>query len=380
MVEFVRILLENEVGPSHFLPTKYFMADNPRTFSLFLPEESPICDLKMDISGSCSSESPANTSPDVKPLSRAPCYLESDPDDGLRILKSPSDLEMAKSRTVHAIHPSLDNRPQAAQLISVHSHPLMSPEPSTDNESTNHFFAQDFKDIPLRLANPLGGSNRTLTPSPKRHVRLGQLDKDSASAVSSDSEADLSQYQANVGPSFQTVSLVAKPTTSLAKQKKSKFSSCSNIDEDSADERLRARQGSVESLSVRSFDDMDALSHLMSRSSSTSLIEDGATTTVRLGEASINGDPRPGRNSHTMILPDGTAREIDMKVIEPYKRVLSHGGYLKDDCQNAIVIFSCCFLPDRSRADYRYVMDSLFLCVISSSSTKADICQLICTF
>lgn len=357
------------------------MVGNPRTFSLFLPEESPICDLKMDISGSCSSDSPANTSPDLKPRSRAPSYLESDPDDGLRILKSPSDLEMVKSRTAHAIHPSLDNRPQAAQLISVHSHPLMSPDmPSLDNESTNQFFDQDFKDIPLqsplRLANPLGGSNRTLTPSPKRHVRLGLLDKDSASAVSSDSEADLSQYQANVGPSFQTVSLVAKANTSLAKQKKSKFSSCSNIDEDSADERLRPRQGSVESLSGRSFDDMDALNHLMSRSSSTSLIEDG-----KLGEAAINGGARPVRNSHTMILPDGTTREIDMKVIEPYKRVLSHGGYLKDDCQNAIVIFSCCFLPDRSRADYRYVMDSLFLCVVlSSSAYMLHFKTVFCTF
>lgn len=82
----------------------------------------------------------------------------------------------------------------------------------------------------------------------------------------------------------------------------------------------------------------------------------------------------------------GEERRIDMKVIEPYKRVgisfisikllsvallifyldfflqvLSHGGYLSAGCHNAIIVFSACFLPDRSRVDYDYVMDNLFL-------------------
>ncbi|KAJ1527034.1 hypothetical protein ONE63_008577 [Megalurothrips usitatus] len=62
----------------------------------------------------------------------------------------------------------------------------------------------------------------------------------------------------------------------------------------------------------------------------------------------------------------GEERRIDMKVIEPYKRVLSHGGYLSAGCHNAIIVFSACFLPDRSRVDYDYVMDNLFLYVLTT--------------
>jgi len=42
-------------------------------------------------------------------------------------------------------------------------------------------------------------------------------------------------------------------------------------------------------------------------------------------------------------------------------QVLSHGGYQNNDCQTAVIVFSACFLPDRSRVDYDYVMEHLFL-------------------
>ena len=89
------------------------------------------------------------------------------------------------------------------------------------------------------------------------------------------------------------------------------------------------------------------------------------------------------------VIISGLERKIDLKAIEPYKKVpaqvatftfylknklltclltvfvhlqvLSHGGYQGDDCQTAIIVFSACFLPDRSRVDYDYVMDHLFL-------------------
>ncbi|XP_064595905.1 protein prune homolog 2-like, partial [Liolophura sinensis] len=56
---------------------------------------------------------------------------------------------------------------------------------------------------------------------------------------------------------------------------------------------------------------------------------------------------------------------IDMKVVEPYKRVLSHGGYYGEGL-NAMIVFSGCYLPDRSRKDYSYVMENLFFYVIST--------------
>lgn len=61
----------------------------------------------------------------------------------------------------------------------------------------------------------------------------------------------------------------------------------------------------------------------------------------------------------------GMERKIDMKVIEPYKKVLSHGGYF-GEARHAIIVFSACYLPDRGRKDYDYVMDNLFLYVLST--------------
>nr|XP_046242083.1 uncharacterized protein LOC124057657 [Scatophagus argus] len=55
---------------------------------------------------------------------------------------------------------------------------------------------------------------------------------------------------------------------------------------------------------------------------------------------------------------------IDMKCIEPYKRVISHGGYYAE--QNAIIVFAACFLPDSNCNNYSYVMENLFLYVIST--------------
>ncbi|XP_032525282.2 protein prune homolog 2 [Danaus plexippus] len=54
----------------------------------------------------------------------------------------------------------------------------------------------------------------------------------------------------------------------------------------------------------------------------------------------------------------------DMKVIEPFKRVVSHGGY--EEGGAALIVFSACHLPDTRRPDYRYVMDNLFLYVMWS--------------
>ncbi|XP_048848304.1 protein prune homolog 2 isoform X3 [Brienomyrus brachyistius] len=55
---------------------------------------------------------------------------------------------------------------------------------------------------------------------------------------------------------------------------------------------------------------------------------------------------------------------IDMKCIGPYQRVISHGGYYGD--LNAIIVFAACFLPDSNRDNYHYIMENLFLYVIST--------------
>ncbi|KAJ4920702.1 hypothetical protein JOQ06_024621 [Pogonophryne albipinna] len=56
---------------------------------------------------------------------------------------------------------------------------------------------------------------------------------------------------------------------------------------------------------------------------------------------------------------------INMKVIEPYMRVISHGGYYSNGV-NAIIVFAACFLPDSDREEYHEIMENLFLYVIST--------------
>ncbi|XP_051975096.1 BCL2/adenovirus E1B 19 kDa protein-interacting protein 2 isoform X1 [Xyrauchen texanus] len=57
--------------------------------------------------------------------------------------------------------------------------------------------------------------------------------------------------------------------------------------------------------------------------------------------------------------------KVDMKAIEPYKRVISHGGYYGDGL-NAIIIFAVCFMPESNQPNYRYIMDNLFKYVIGT--------------
>lgn len=72
-------------------------------------------------------------------------------------------------------------------------------------------------------------------------------------------------------------------------------------------------------------------------------------------------EARDTRYWRHVTLANGQSREIDMRVIEPFQRVLSHGGYLSTGGCNAIVVFSACHLPDKGRRDYQYVMNNLFL-------------------
>ncbi|TSM52297.1 BCL2/adenovirus E1B 19 kDa protein-interacting protein 2 [Bagarius yarrelli] len=56
---------------------------------------------------------------------------------------------------------------------------------------------------------------------------------------------------------------------------------------------------------------------------------------------------------------------VDMRAIEPYKRVISHGGYYGDGL-NAIIVFAVCFMPESNQPNYRYIMDHLFKYVIGT--------------
>ncbi|XP_028911682.1 bcl-2/adenovirus E1B 19 kDa-interacting protein 2-like protein [Ornithorhynchus anatinus] len=58
-------------------------------------------------------------------------------------------------------------------------------------------------------------------------------------------------------------------------------------------------------------------------------------------------------------------QRVDMSVIEPYKKVLSHGGYHGDGL-NAVILFASCYLPRSSIPDYPYVMEQLFRYIVGT--------------
>ncbi|XP_061822936.1 BCL2/adenovirus E1B 19 kDa protein-interacting protein 2-like isoform X2 [Nerophis lumbriciformis] len=50
---------------------------------------------------------------------------------------------------------------------------------------------------------------------------------------------------------------------------------------------------------------------------------------------------------------------VNMSVLEPFLKILSHGGYYGDG-MNDIIVFSSCYLPENGLENYQYVMDNLF--------------------
>ncbi|XP_060928959.1 protein prune homolog 2 [Limanda limanda] len=71
-----------------------------------------------------------------------------------------------------------------------------------------------------------------------------------------------------------------------------------------------------------------------------------------------------GKLWRTVVIGEQEHR-INMKIIEPYMRVISHGGYYANGV-NAIIVFAACFLPDSDREEYHEIMENLFLYVIST--------------
>uniref|UniRef100_A0A8C2WX92 ATCAY kinesin light chain interacting caytaxin n=1 Tax=Cyclopterus lumpus TaxID=8103 RepID=A0A8C2WX92_CYCLU len=82
------------------------------------------------------------------------------------------------------------------------------------------------------------------------------------------------------------------------------------------------------------------------------------------GDVDEEGNVNNGRLWRSVIIGEQEHR-IDMQVIRPYLRVITHGGYYGEGL-NAIIVFSACYLPDSSCADYHYIMENLFLYVVSS--------------
>lgn len=257
-------------------------------------------------------------------------------------------------------------------LTLVSKHPLMSPSavtPESQSPRKTTFHYPDIVPLSDQVNERLDIVNDFDNEKQKNLVSRDQNSPDYL--TDTESEPDLSQYQATVAPSFQTVALIS---TGGYKQSDELPRSTRRLIPVSAD-LLSDDISSIDTISNQSLDD-DIEQNLASLSPCSSIMEDitlnekikqgsspPKTPVEPIPEYTAAEERRDSRNWQKITLPDGKTREIDMKVIDPYKRVLSHGGYLKAGGHNAIVLFSACHLPDRSRTDYHYVMDNLFLLV-----------------
>ncbi|KAJ8372912.1 hypothetical protein AAFF_G00275620 [Aldrovandia affinis] len=83
-----------------------------------------------------------------------------------------------------------------------------------------------------------------------------------------------------------------------------------------------------------------------------------ASAKVAPSDGAGQGD-EAGRLWRTVIIGEQENR-IDMQIIRPYLRVVTHGGYYGEGL-NAIIVFAACHLPDSGCAEYHYIMENLFL-------------------
>ncbi|XP_072294976.1 caytaxin isoform X2 [Eucyclogobius newberryi] len=96
--------------------------------------------------------------------------------------------------------------------------------------------------------------------------------------------------------------------------------------------------------------------------------DDAPVASAKAGPGNCIGEEEDGNANErlwrTVVIGEQEHR-IDMQVIRPYLKVISHGGYYGEGL-NAIIVFSACHLPESSSSDYHYIMENLFLYVVSS--------------
>ncbi|KAK7082660.1 Protein prune 2 [Halocaridina rubra] len=207
-------------------------------------------------------------------------------------------------------------------------------------------------------------------------VRLAEREETQPPPTPTDE--DRSMYTAVVSPPTGQVTLRKERPCTLEVNRKKRLT----VTEELLNVAVDDDQHSISSLSQHSEDDDDDDAQMFSHDEFTDMLTpDDIDTPDELEESIMERlGPQPTiepvpeytasqeateERSWRSVVISGIERRIDMKVIEPYKKVLSHGGYLTGN-NEAIIVFSACFLPDRSRKDYDYVMDNLFMYVLTT--------------
>lgn len=93
------------------------------------------------------------------------------------------------------------------------------------------------------------------------------------------------------------------------------------------------------------------------------------STPAKSSTTTSGGSPALHSSQYQLVIVGEQEFRLDMKAIEPYKKVLAHGGYTGASGLTAVVIFTAAELPDtvqHNAADYQYIMHNIFLYVVST--------------
>ncbi|XP_069687778.1 protein prune homolog 2 isoform X3 [Periplaneta americana] len=331
--------------------------------------ETPSESDKMDISevsdqvSPVSDQSPSETVDNPAPKESAPERLTSLDNASAVVSATTTNTAITTTTTDNPTRDRLDS------ALSLEGFDLELPTLDT--------YQEEYVDFP--------SSPKQLKECLEAHGLAMPLERDSGTTGRSEEEdeEDTSIYQAVLSPDCQDVRLKKeRPGSLVAPQRGGRrkirvsadilagSGSCGDTTADGDESSVESRLSDTDMLSPDDDPDLDALlspdfdtPDEMEDSIMERLGEPPPAAVPTIPELSAAEERAEARSWRSVIIA-GLERRIDMKVIEPYKRVLSHGGYLSAGSHNAIIVFSACFLPDRSRVDYDYVMDNLFLYVL----------------
>lgn len=279
------------------------------------------------------------------------------------------------------------NQKQRVSSTKVEMHPLMVPPIKSDDDlSPDSSPLFDGTDSNIFHTEIIHMETELIKPFDLLELPNSMENIDHKHMMSSDeSEPDVSQYQALVEPTFQSVSLtnynvnkvnIVPKSNPLRKIPLTNELKLMTTHEDSSVETISNNSFDNDAEDEDGFSINETLNNIKQASNNvendpvtnenvetTTVNDPNATNAIANANAGASLSVNGMQHALTVAvtLSNGQTRDIDMKVIEPYKRCLSHGGYIKSPGHNAIVIFSACYLPDKSRTDYHYVMDNLFL-------------------
>ena len=178
-------------------------------------------------------------------------------------------------------------------------------------------------------------------------------------------EDDLVALSGGPGQSFHKICTNANSRNqNKAKLKKTLAADLSKISIDEGDLSDSELDDMMTPEELLTPDDMDSSVDSPQHHSGVDLEWDNDTPVLQPTDEAAATDSIHGSNWRTVVIGDKNYK-LDLVAITPYRQVLSHGGYHGEGL-NAIVVFSACFLPDSEQKDYRYIMDNLFLYVVST--------------